>query len=164
MSACLERLKALFAENGVRYETQRHRTVFTSQAVAAELHEKGEHVAKVVIAWADGKLVMLVLAAPDHVDFEQVAKLLGADYVRAAREDEFKFRFPDCEPGAMPPFGHLYQMPTYLDRKLSRQTEMVLQAGTHQDTLKISMADYLRLAAPSVADFALQAHPAEHAG
>ncbi len=164
MADCLERLKALFADNGVPYEARRHRTAFTSQTVAAELHEKGEHVAKVVIAWADGKLVMLVLAAPDHVDFEKVTQLLGADYVRAAREDEFKFRFPDCEPGAMPPLGHLYQMPTYLDRKFSRQSKMVLQAGTHQDALKISMSDYLRLAAPTVADFALQAHTAEYAG
>jgi Ala-tRNA(Pro) deacylase len=157
MPTCLDRFQTLLREQGVPFTAQHHREVFTMQSVAAELHEKGAHVAKVVIAWADGKLVMLVLPASRYVDFERVTTLLPANYVRAAREEEFKFRFPDCDPGAMPPFGNLYQMPTYLETSLNHQPEMVFQAGSHRDTLKIATADYVRLAAPIVADFCVDA-------
>ena len=86
MATCFERLKYFFNENQVRYETQFHREVFTAQAVAAEIHEQGSHVAKVVMAWADGKPTMLVLPASAHVDFDLVRDMLGADYVRRERE------------------------------------------------------------------------------
>lgn len=153
-----DRLAEFLTEKQVPFEIQHHRQTFTTQAVAAELHEKGAHVAKVVIAWADHKLVMLVVAAPDHVDFDRVAGILRAANVRAAHEEEFKFRFPDCEPGAMPPFGNLYQMPTYVDRSLVRQSTLVIPAATHRDSLKLAMADYLRVAEPVIADFSLAAH------
>jgi Ala-tRNA(Pro) deacylase len=153
MLTCLERLQLLLRERGVEFVLQHHREVFTMQAVAAELHEKGAHVAKVVIAWADGKLVMLVLPTPAHVDFERVRELLNAEVARAAHEPEFKPRFTDCDVGAMPPFGNLYQMPTYLDGSLNRAGEIVIQAGTHRDTIKLATADYVRLAAPIIADF-----------
>lgn len=159
MAQCLERLQQMLHEQGIRFETRHHREVFTMQAVAAELHEKGDHVAKIVIAWVDGRLVMLVLPAPEQVDFDRVAHLLNAQYARAAREDEFKFRFPDCEAGAMPPFGHLYQMPTYIDTALTQAQTIVFQAGTHRDTITMAMDDYLRVAAPTTADFILQRHP-----
>jgi Ala-tRNA(Pro) deacylase len=158
MAACFERLKYFFDENQVRYETQFHREVFTAQAVAAEIHEKGSHVAKVVMAWADGRPTMLVLPASAHVDFDLVRELLGADDVRREREEEFKYLFPDCEVGAMPPFGNLYNVPVYLDRSLAEQPYLVFQAGSHHETMRLAMADYLRLASPTVGEFSLR-HP-----
>ncbi len=159
MPACLERLKFYLTEAGVPYTVQPHRTAYTAQTVAAEVHEKGEHVAKVVIVKAGQKLVMLVLPAPARVDLERVKQALDVTYAALAREDEFKHVFPDCDLGAMPPFGNLYKLPVYLDRHLAQQPELVLQAGTHQVTMRIPMADYRRLAQPEVGDFILE--PAE---
>ena len=160
METCIDRLKQYLTDNAVYYEVQSHRQVFTIQEVAAELHESGEHVAKVFIARADGQLVMLVLPAPHHVDFERAAKALGVHSVQRAREAEFAYLFPDCDVGAMPPFGNLYKLPVYLDCTLAEQPVLVFQAGSHRATMKIAMADYFRLASPTIADFAHQPEPA----
>ena len=160
MEACLERLEKYLGEHGVKFEVQHHREVYTMQEVAAELGEKGRYVAKVFIANADGKPVMLVLAAPDHVDYERVQLYLGAEHVERARENDFKRWFPDCEIGAMPPFGNLYNVPVYLDRELSEQSHLTFQAGSHRDTLRIATSDYIRLVAPKVTRFAITAEPA----
>ena len=159
MATCLERLKFFLDENGVKYEIQHHREVFTSQAVANELHEKGAHVAKVVIVWAAGKLVMLVLPAPTHVDFERVKAMLGTEHVRRAHEVEFKSVFPDCDVGAMPPFGNFYHLPVYIDHVLVEEPYLVFQAGSHRETMKVATTDYLRLVKPTPGDFALHARP-----
>lgn len=157
MAACLERLKFYLHENHVPFEVQHHREAYTAQDVAAALHEPGAHLAKVVMAWVDARIIMLVLPAPDHVDFQRVEQLLHARYARAAREEEFKHLFKDCEVGAMPPFGHLYGVPVYVEPTLTQPAEIILQAGTHRETLRLATADYLRLAAPTVVDFCV--HP-----
>ena len=156
MEACSDRLKQYFTDNHVYFEVQEHRQAYTMQEVAATLHEKGEHVAKVFVAWADGKLVMLVLPAPDLVDLDRAAKLLKVKEVRRAREFEFAQLFADCDVGAMPPFGNIYEVPVYLDRSLVEEPYIVFQAGTHHTTMKIAMSDYQKLASPAIADFALR--------
>ncbi len=151
MTPCLDRLQHWLREQHVPFTVQHHREAMTMQEVATEVHEAGGHVAKVVIAQADGRLVMLVVPTPEHVDFGRVAKLLKAHSASAASEDEFKDRFADCEVGAMPPFGSFYNMPTYLDEALTRTSKLVFQAGTHRETLKLATEDYVRLAQPIVA-------------
>ena len=148
METCLARLEQYLTENRVYYEVQEHRQAFTIQEVAAALHEKGLHVAKVFMAWADGQLIMLVLPAPARVDLDRVRDMLGATEVRRAREAEFARLFPDCDVGAMPPLGNLYDVPVYLDDALADQSTLVFQAGSHRTTLKIAMSDYWRLARP----------------
>ncbi|MBL8057911.1 MAG: YbaK/EbsC family protein [Anaerolineales bacterium] len=160
MAACMERLKFYLHENHVSFEIQHHPEAFTAQDVAATLHEAGGHVAKVVMAWVDGRIVMLVLPAPEHVDFERVEHLLHVQYARAAREEEFKHLFKDCDVGAMPPFGHMYGVPVYVDQSLTLPEHLVFQAGSHRDTIKIATSDYLRLATPTVVTFSLHAHAA----
>jgi Ala-tRNA(Pro) deacylase len=155
METCLDRLEQYLTENRVYYEVQEHRQAFTIQEVAAALHEKGLHVAKVFIAWADGQLIMLVLPAPARVDLDRVRDMLNATEVRRAREAEFAQLFPDCDVGAMPPLGNLYDVPVYLDSALAEQATLVFQAGSHRTTLKIAMSDYWRLVKPAVGDFAL---------
>jgi Ala-tRNA(Pro) deacylase len=155
METCLARLEQYLTENRVYYEVQEHRQAFTIQEVAAALHEKGMHVAKVFIAWADGQLIMLVLPAPARVDLDRVRDMLGATEVRRAHEAEFARLFPDCDVGAMPPLGNLYDVPVYLDNTLADQSTLVFQAGSHRATLKIAMSDYWRLARPKTGDFAL---------
>src|SRR5512135_3815807 len=125
MEACVDRLKQYLTDQHVYFEAQEHRQVYTMQEVAATLHEKGEHVAKVFIATVDGKPAMLVLPAPAQVDLDKVRALLKAKEARRAREFEFAQLFADCDVGAMPPFGNLYQVPVILDHTLVDESYIV---------------------------------------
>ncbi|MBI3286871.1 MAG: YbaK/EbsC family protein, partial [Chloroflexi bacterium] len=127
---------------------------YTAQEVAAAQHVPGKQVAKVVMVKAGKQLMMAVLPAPYRVDLKKLASALGAKSARLAREEEFEGIFPDCEVGAMPPFGNLYQLPVYVDASLTEDVEIVFQTGTHSDTMKIRYADYQRLAQPKVAEYA----------
>jgi Ala-tRNA(Pro) deacylase len=155
MEACVDRLKQYLTDNHVYFEVQEHRQVYTMQEVAAALHEKGERVAKVFIASIDDRPVMLVLPAPELVDLDKVRAVLKAKEARRAREFEFAQLFADCDVGAMPPFGHFYRVPVYIDRSLVDEPYIVFQAGTHHTTMKIAMTDYLQLAQPVIGDFVL---------
>ena len=151
---CKERLEAYLRENGVSYESQHHARAVTAQEVAAAEHVPGKMFAKTVMVLADEKMVMLVLPAPHHVNPEKAAAALGAREVRLADEERFEDVFPDCEVGAMPPFGNLYDVPVCADRALSEDEAIVFRAGTHTDTMSISYADFERLVGPTVAEFA----------
>ncbi|MGD2207335.1 MAG: YbaK/EbsC family protein [Anaerolineae bacterium] len=156
MATCLERLKAYFAEQGVEYKVFHHPTVYTAQELASELHTPGGTVAKVFMVEADGQPVMLVLSAPDRVNLTQVREVLGAKKVQKAAEAAFGKLFPDCDTGAMPPFGHFYDVPVWLDRSLVEAPRIYFRAGTHRVTVALAGDDYRRLASPQVADFAFQ--------
>jgi Ala-tRNA(Pro) deacylase len=151
---CQERLSQYLKENGVEYEVLAHSKAYTMQEVAAELHEPGRQVAKVVMVSADGRYAMLVLPASHRLNFARVGTLLNAERVSLAKEENFAALFPDCAPGAMPPFGNLYQIPVYVDQALTDQDEIVFRVGTHRDSMKVSYADYNRLVEPTVGDFA----------
>ncbi len=160
MEACLERLKTYLDQHGVKYQVQQHKEAYTIQRVAAEIHEAGHHVAKVFVADVDGKLVMLVLPAHYHVDLDRVREHLGAAQAVRAREEQFGHLFPDCDLGAMPPFGGLYKVPLYVDQSLAEAKEIVFQAGSHTCAIKMAMADYLRIVAPKIFHFALETQSA----
>jgi Ala-tRNA(Pro) deacylase len=151
---CQSRLEQYFRDNGVEYTTMRHATAYTAQEVAAAQNVPGKQVAKVVMAIADAKIVMLVMPASYRIDFTKLKNVLGAKETRLAQEAEFSGLFPDCDTGAMPPFGNLYNVPVYVDRVLTEDPAIVFQAGTHRDTVRIAYKDYARLAQPIVADFA----------
>jgi Ala-tRNA(Pro) deacylase len=112
---CRDRLEDYLRENGVPFEVQHHPRAITAQEVAATEHVPGKMLAKVVMVLADGEMVMLTLPAPYQVDLEKVGKVLGAEEARLAEEEEFEVIFPDCEVGAMPPFGNLYELPVYVE-------------------------------------------------
>jgi len=152
---CRARLERWFRDERVTYELKQHPEAFTAQQVAATEHVSGYWVAKVVMAVSDGMLVMLVLPAPFRVDLVRLKEALGAGVVRLAREDEFANLFPDCEVGAMPPFGNLYGVPVYVDVALAKDPFVVFNAGSHRETLTIAYTDFERLAHPQVADFAV---------
>jgi osmotically-inducible protein OsmY/prolyl-tRNA editing enzyme YbaK/EbsC (Cys-tRNA(Pro) deacylase) len=149
-----DKLEAYLRANQVPFETQHHRTAYTAQDVAASEHLPGQLMAKVVIAIADGALVMLVLPATHRVDLVKVRTALGARELWLATEHEFANSFPDCEIGAMPPFGNLYALPVYVDQTLTHDRTIVFQASTHTDTMRIAYADFARLAKPTVVDVA----------
>ena len=150
---CKERLETYLREHRVPFEVQHHAQVFTAQEIAGSEHVPGKMFAKVVIVVADGELVMLALPAPYVVDFGRLKAVLNAKDVRLAEEREFAGSFPDCDIGAMPPFGHLYDLPTYADKSLAEDETIVFNAGTHTDTVTLQFADYQRLAKPTLADF-----------
>jgi Ala-tRNA(Pro) deacylase len=150
---CRERLEDCLRENGVPFEVQHHPRAITAQEVAATEHVPGQMLAKVVMVLADGEMVMLTLPAPYQVDLEKVGKLLGAEEARLA-EEEFEGAFPDCEVGAMPPFGNLYDLPVYVEEALAEDETIFFRAGTHTDTMSVRYADFEQLVEPTVAEFA----------
>jgi Ala-tRNA(Pro) deacylase len=150
--SCRQRLEQLFATEGVRYQMITHPTAYTAQEVAAVEHVSGYRVAKVIMAAVDSALVMLVLPAPHRVDLLKLRKALGVETARLAREDEFAHVFPDCELGAMPPFGNLYGIAVYVDESLAHDPQIVFNAGSHRETMTVAYADFERLARPLIAD------------
>lgn len=153
---CRERLERYFKEQNVTFEAKSHPEVYTAQEVAAVEHVPGRLFAKVVIANVDGRLTMLVLPGPVRVDTARLREALGARDARLAREEEFANLFPDCELGAMPPFGNLYNVPVVVDRSLTLDPKIVFNAGTHRETMTVSYHDFERLAQPRVAEFATE--------
>lgn len=151
---CRDRLEDYLRENGVPFEVQHHPRTITAQEVAATEHVPGKMLAKVVMVLTDGELVMLTLAAPYQVDLEKVGKVLGAEEARLAEEEEFEGAFPDCEVGAMPPFGNLYNLPVYVDEALTEDETIFFRAGTHTDTMSVRYADFEQLVEPTVAELA----------
>lgn len=151
---CKARLEKFLRQNGAPYSLHHHPPAFTAQAVAESEHVSGKSVAKVVIVYRNGDMALLALPASLRVNLTKAAEALGAKDVRLAREDEFQAAFPDCDVGAMPPFGNLYDIETYVDKNLENSQEIVFNAGTHEDTIHMQYADFERLVHPKVAEFA----------
>jgi osmotically-inducible protein OsmY/prolyl-tRNA editing enzyme YbaK/EbsC (Cys-tRNA(Pro) deacylase) len=151
---CKDKLAAYLRANHVPFDIQYHRTAYTAQDVAASEHLPGQLMAKVVIAVADGAMIMLVLPADHRVDLTKVRTELGASDLWLADEHDFAGIFPDCEIGGMPPFGNLYDLPVYVDQTLTQDQMIVFQAGTHSDTMCIRYTDFARLVKPTVVDIA----------
>jgi Ala-tRNA(Pro) deacylase len=129
--------------------------VYTAQEVAAAQHVPGKEMAKVVMVKADGKMVMLVLPASYQVDMKKLKAALQCKKVGMAKEKDFEELFPDCEIGAMPPFGNLYDLEVWVEQVLSEDEFIVVQAGSHVETLKMKYSDYARLVNPKVGDFSV---------
>jgi Ala-tRNA(Pro) deacylase len=108
------KIKEFLDSNHVRYSTLSHSVAYTAQEIASLAHIPGKELAKTVMVKLDGKLAMAVLPASNQVDLEALKNAAGAKEVRLSTESEFKYQFPDCEPGAMPPFGNLYDMPVFV--------------------------------------------------
>jgi Ala-tRNA(Pro) deacylase len=138
------RLKTLLDENNVRYTLMTHSPAYTAQAAAATLHVPGKELAKTVVMSAGDNTVLAVLPASYHVDLKRLGELVGRT-VRLATEAEFISLFPDCELGAMPPFGSLYKLPVYVDESLAADEEIVFNAGTHRDAIRMRFADFERV-------------------
>ena len=145
-----EKLKSLFEQENVDYELMVHSESYTAQEKAAGMHVPGAQLAKVVMAKADGKLAMLVISADQNVDFGKAKKVLKAKEVTLAKEEDFGDLFPDCDLGAMPPFGNLYDIPVWVDEDLARQESIVFNACSHYEAARISYSDYERLVKPGV--------------
>jgi len=145
-------------ESKVRYEILHHPEAVTAQRIAQAEHVKGRHHAKVVMIKSGEQRLMAVLPADHQIDLEKVGKVIGKT-ASLDSEKEFKSLFPDCAIGAMPPFGNLYGLPTYLDKTLAAQDYIVFEAGTHSDAIKLSYRDYEKIVKPQVEDLAIKLQP-----
>ncbi len=140
-------------KSGVKYEVTKHKPAFSAQEMAAVEHEPGKYVAKPVIVKADGKYVMCVLSACYKIDMRALKKQLGAKKVSLAEEKDMGKLFDDCDLGAEPPFGNLYDLPTIIDKALEKDDHITFQAGSHEKAIRMSMDDYRKLVNPQVLEF-----------
>jgi len=148
-----KKLKDYLDSYGVRYVTVTHSPAFTAHEVAASAHVPDKELAKTVIVSVKGELAMAVLPASYHIDFHRLMDSLRTGDMYLATEAEFKARFPDCELGAMPPFGNLYGMKTYVSKSLTEDEQITFNAGNHSEAITMDYADYARLVIPVVTSF-----------
>jgi len=152
-----KRLIDCLDENKASYEILRHPEAVTAQRIAQAEHVKGRRHAKVVMVKSGAEHLMIVLPAEHLIDLEKLAKIVGQD-VSLESEREFE-SLPDCAAGAMPPFGNLYGVPTYVDKSLAEEDYIVFEAGTHTEAIKVSYRDYEKIVKPQVKDLAIKIHP-----
>ncbi|HXK11587.1 MAG TPA: YbaK/EbsC family protein [Vicinamibacteria bacterium] len=150
----VERVLRLLEKGGVAFETLPHREAYTAQGVAAAVHVSGWMLAKVLVVRPAGEgPVMVVLPASCRLDLAALAHVLGKPSVSLLAESAMGQLFPDCEAGAMPPFGQLYGLPVWVDACFPKAAEFAFQAGNHKEVVRLRYAEFERLAKPVVAEF-----------
>ena len=147
------KLKDFLDGQKVKYVVITHSPAYTAQEVAASAHVSGKDMAKTVIVKLDGKMAMAVLPANRKIILQDLRELTGSDQVRFASEEEFQKLFPECETGAMPPFGNLYGMDVFVAPELTEEAEIAFNAGSHTEIIKLSYEDFARLVQPKVLSF-----------
>lgn len=146
----LKKLKKMLDDSKISYELYNHPTAFTAQEIAAAQHIPGKEMAKVVMLDVDGSMIMAVIPASRKISFEKVRTALGAKQVDLAPEDKFAEKFPNCEIGAMPPFGNLFGLPVFVDPILEEDESIYFNAGNHQQTVRLAYKSFKALAKPRV--------------
>lgn len=144
------RLKEFLNRNGVAFTVVDHSPAFTAQEIAHASHISGNDIAKTVIVKVDHEMVMIVLPASDMVVLDFLRDALGSQDISLATETEFRDRFPECELGAMPPFGNLFGMDVYVSERLTHEEKIAFNAGTHTELLQMSYQDFAQLVKPKV--------------
>lgn len=145
-------LKDFLDQQGVKYLTITHSPAYSAHEIAASAHIKGKEFAKTVMVKLDGKMAMAVLPASDRVDFELLKRAAAATTAELASEQEFRDLFPDCELGAMPPFGNLYGMNVFASQRLAEDEQIAFNAGSHAELIRLPYRDFERLVQPKVVE------------
>lgn len=146
-------LKEFLDRERIKYFSITHSAAYTAQEVAASAHIAGKELAKTVIVELDGQMAMAVLPANRKVVLQDLREVTGSDNVKFVSEQAFKDRFPDCETGAMPPFGNLYGMEVYVAESLTENEDIAFNAGSHTEVIKLTYHDFERLVKPKVVSF-----------
>jgi len=158
----LSSLREYLDKNAIQYSVISHSPAFTAQGIAALVHVPGQELAKSVVVKLDGELALAVLPASFRIDLTSLEKETNSRRAELASEEEFRDAFPECELGAMPPFGNLYGFKVFADESLTHDKEIVFNAGSHRELIRMSWADFQRLARPKIIRFAAR-HSAEAA-
>jgi Ala-tRNA(Pro) deacylase len=149
--AVSKKLKTFLDKNKIKYKALKHKEAFTAQEIAAAQHVPGKQVVKSVLVKADKGYVLAVLPAIHLVNFSALKKVAKCKSAKLAGENEIEKLFPDIEIGAMSPFGNLYELPVFVDAILREDPEIVFNAGTHKDTIKMKYKDFEKLLKPKIA-------------
>ncbi|HEV2319228.1 MAG TPA: YbaK/EbsC family protein [Verrucomicrobiae bacterium] len=147
------KLKEFLDREGVKYSAVSHLPAYTMQEVAESAHIPGKQLAKTVIVKLDGEMAMAVLPANQKVIMQDLRDMTGSENVKFASEAEFEKHFPDCEIGAMPPFGNLYGMEVFVAESLAGNEEIAFTAGSHREVIRMAYSDFDRLVQPKVLNF-----------
>jgi Ala-tRNA(Pro) deacylase len=150
----VQKMIELLDSHQIKYTILTHSVAYTAQGVAALTHTPGKELAKTVIVDLDGALAMAVLPASGTVNVSELRAATGAKTLALAKEPEFKDWFPDCETGAMPPFGNLYGMRVFVDESLTYDKEIAFNAGSHRELMRLAYEDFEKLVKPTVLRFA----------
>jgi Ala-tRNA(Pro) deacylase len=156
----VKKLKEFLDNQNIKYQTINHPLAYTTQQTAAFTHIRGKELAKTVMVKIDGRMAMVVLPASFKVDLELVKRAAGAGKVELATEAEFRTMFPECDVGAMPPFGNLYGLEVYAEEKLAEDREIAFNAGNHQELIKLAYKDFERLVKPKMGQYTASKVPA----
>lgn len=148
-----QRLKDYLDSQATPYQPLHHTQAFTSQEVAHSLHISGKRLAKTLVLRADGRLVMAVIPASHRLNLQELRAALEANRLEMVPESELVRLFPDCEVGAIPPFGNVYGIEVWVDRAVSDAEELVFCAGTHEDCLRMRYSDFAKLSKPRLGRF-----------
>lgn len=148
-----QKLREYLDSHSVKYHTELHAPTVDAARTAQAAHIPGREFAKTVIIRNNGRLSMAVLPSTDVVHVEQLKKALGSEDLDLADESELSSAFPDCELGAMPPFGNLYDMEVFVSDHLRNDEHIVFNAGAHDEVMRMSYRDYDRLVNPTVLHF-----------
>jgi len=149
----VKKLKEFLDSNNIKYTTISHSKAYTAQQIAASAHIPGRELAKTIMIKIDGKMAMAVLPASYKIDFDLFKKIIGVDKVELASEQEFQDLFPECDVGAMPPFGNLYGMEVFTAERLTEDDEFAFNAGSHTELIRLTYKDFEKLVKPRVIKF-----------
>ena len=152
----VKKLREFLDSKKVKYVALKHSPAYTAQEIASSAHIKGKELAKTVIVKVDGKMAMAVLPASYRVDLNALREVAKAKKVELASEKEFRDLFPECETGAMPPFGNLYDMDVYVSSSLAEDENIAFNAGSHTELIQLPYKDFEKLVAPKVVQFSLK--------
>jgi Ala-tRNA(Pro) deacylase len=144
----LTKIKEFLDEHNIKYTIIKHSSAYTAQEIAASAHISGKELAKTVMIKFDGKMAMAVLPASYKISFDDLKEVLGVEKVRLAYEQEFMDKFPDCEVGAMPPFGNIYGLEVYVAESLADDEEIAFNACSHTELIKMKYKDFEELVKP----------------
>ncbi|MCX6122477.1 MAG: YbaK/EbsC family protein [Ignavibacteriales bacterium] len=139
--------------NSVQYEVIEHAPAFSAHEVAVVSHVPEKDLAKTLVVNSDGKYCMVVMPADHRLSDHLLNDVLKGKHIHLASEEDLQQLFPDCEVGAMPPFGNLYALPVYVATTLANDDVIVFNACSHTRSIRLKMYDYLRLVKPIVAEF-----------
>lgn len=153
-----DRFKKYLNNSNINYSVISHNPTYTAEELAHELQVPEKDLAKTVIVKSDDGYAMIVLPASRKINLDYLKNAMGKKDIELADEAEFVNLFPDCELGAMPPFGNLYKIPVYVALRLSEDDEIIFNAGTHSDAIKMSFKDFKRLVDPRIAYFSEPLH------
>lgn len=145
-------------ERGVPFEVIQHPATYDALRMAHSTHTPGREVAKTVLLRADGGFtyIVAVLPATRTIDLRKVSQCLGGAEVHLATEHEIAEHCPDCEFGALPPFGSQYAMQTLVDESLTEDEAIVFEGNTHREAIRMRLDEFRRLEEPMIAAFSLE--------